>query len=116
MPPRSERSTLLHPASGLLILVVDWLLFSGGVLTLGLSTPALLLLGGLLATVAVATIQHRYAHDGRGMGWLKGLAGGIAVAIPLPVAGTGLGGLVLALSGLNRLRGRSSSDAPADRE
>jgi len=116
MPSRTERSTLLHPASGLLILVVDWLLFSGGVLALGVSTPALLLLGGLLVTVAVATLQHRYADDGRGMGWLKGVAGGIAVSLPLPVAGTGLGGLVLALSGLNRLRGRSSADASADRE
>jgi hypothetical protein len=38
------------------------------------------------------------------MSLLKGIVGGIAVGLPLPIAGTGIGGLVLALSGLNRLR------------
>jgi hypothetical protein len=114
MTSRSQRSSFLHPASGLLILGADWLLFTGGVLALGLSTPVLLVLGGVLVTGAVAAIQSRYGADGQWASWAKGLVGGIAVSLPLPVAGTGLGGLVLALSGLNRLRGRSSSDSSRD--
>lgn len=116
MSDRSQRSTFLHPASGLLVLVIDWLLFSGGVLSLGLSTPVLLVLGGLLTTGTVAAIQQRSAHDGTWKAWAKGLAGGVAVGLPLPVAGTGLGGLVLALSGLNRLRGPTTPDAPNERD
>lgn len=100
---RSRLPTLFHPASGALILGIDWLLFSGGVLTLGVSTPVLLVLGGLATTIAVAGIQSRYRSDGRGRSILKGVFGGIAVGVPLPIAGTGLGGLILALSGLNTL-------------
>lgn len=105
---RSSLPTWLHPASGLLILALDWLLFSGGILTLGLSTP-LLLTGAALGTAGgVFGLQRRYAEDGRGAGLLKGMVGGLAVGLPLPVAGTGVGGLVLTLSGLNRLRERGS--------
>lgn len=96
--------TWLHPASGLLILALDWLLFSGGILTLGLSTPLLLTVAGLAAAGGVAGIERRYNDDSRRMSLLKGIVGGIAVGLPLPIAGTGIGGLVLALSGLNRLR------------
>jgi hypothetical protein len=39
----------------------------------------------------------------------KGLLSGIAVGIPFPIAGTAVGGAVLALSGLNRLTGRSAN-------
>jgi hypothetical protein len=105
--------TWFHPASGLLILALDWLLFSGGVLTLGISTPLLLILAALLAAGGVTGLQRRYGNDGRRASLLKGLVGGIAVGLPLPIAGTGVGGLVLALSGLNRLRkGDRGSDSP----
>jgi hypothetical protein len=110
--------TWFHPASGLLILALDWLLFSGGVLTLGISTPLLLILAALLAAGGVTGLQRRYGNDGRRASLLKGLVGGIAVGLPLPIAGTGVGGLVLALSGLNRLRkgdrGSDSSPLPND--
>ena len=108
----SRIPTWFHPASGLLILALDWLLFSGGVLTLGLSTPLLLTIAALGAAGGVAGIQHRYGNDSRRSSLLKGVVGGIAVGLPFPVAGTGVGGLVLALSGLNRLReGRSLTDS-----
>jgi hypothetical protein len=111
--PQNRIPTWLHPASGLLILSLDWLLFSGGVLTLGLSTPVLLVSAALLTAGGVMGLQRRFADDGRRTSLLKGLAGGIAVGLPLPIAGTGVGGLVLALSGLNRLR-RSSSETGSD--
>jgi len=102
--PRFRIPTWFHPAGGLLVLALDWLLFSGGVLTLGLSTPLLLTLAALGAAGGVAGIQRRYHDDSRRMSLLKGVVGGIVVGLPLPIAGTGVGGLVLALSGLNRLR------------
>lgn len=107
---------LLHPSSGLVILGLDWLLFSGSVLSLGLSTPALVLTGFALGTLGTSVLQSRYGGDGTWMSIGKGLLGGIAVGIPLPIVGTAVGGAVLALSGLNRRslldRGDSDPDNP----
>lgn len=102
-----DRTTtrFLHPASGILILGLDWLFFSGSVLSLGLSTPALSLFGFVGGAVGTGLLQARYGRDARSTSGLKGLLGGIAVGIPLPVAGTALGGLVLTLSGLDRIAG-----------
>jgi hypothetical protein len=112
----------LHPASGVLILGLDWLLFSGSVFSLGLSTPALAALGFAVGAVGTGLLQGRYGGDGRWKSTLKGLLGGLAVGIPLPIAGTAVGGAILALSGLDRLTGggtRQISDpnenSPRDR-
>ncbi|MFB6232062.1 MAG: phosphoribosylaminoimidazole carboxylase [Salinibacter sp.] len=110
--PPSVRSTtsVLHPASGLLILGADWLLFSGSTLTLGLSTPALAALGFGIGGLGAGAIQKVYHDDGVGLSVLKGLLAGLTVGIPLPVAGTAVGGTILALSGLDNLWGRDRSD------
>jgi hypothetical protein len=102
----------LHPSSGLLILGLDWLLFSGNALSLGLSSPALVLSGLVLGTLGTSLLQSRYGGDGRWKSLGKGLLGGIAVGIPLPIVGTAVGGAILALSGLNRrtLLGGNTSD------
>lgn len=92
----------LHPSSGALILGLDWLLFSGNALSMGLSTPILTLAGFVLGTVGTGILQSRYGADGRWMSLGKGLLGGIAVGIPLPIVGTAAGGAILVLSGLNR--------------
>ena len=99
--------TALHPASGVLILGLDWLLFSGTAITLGLSTPAVAAVGFAVAGLGTGLIQRFYHEDGAGRSLLKGLAAGITVGLPLPVAGTAVGGGILALSGLNRLWNRS---------
>jgi hypothetical protein len=104
---RSSVPTLLHPASGLLILALDWLLFSGTVFSLGLSTPALAAIGFMLGGAGVAWIQSRYGDDGTTKSLLKGGASGLLVGVPFPIAGTAAGGLILGLSGLNRLRSGS---------
>ena len=96
---------LLHPLSGIAILGLDWILFSGTVLTLGLSTIATTVVGVVAGTLTVWFLQTRYTDDTRAVSIVKGVLSGIAVGVPLPIAGTGAGGLVLALSGLNRLRG-----------
>ena len=104
---------LLHPLSGIAILGLDWILFSGNVLTLGLSTLATGATGIVLGTLFVMWLQLRYTDDTRALSIVKGVLSGIAVGIPLPIAGTGAGGLVLALSGLNRLG--KSDDEPREK-
>lgn len=108
----------LHPASGVLILGLDWLLFSGNVLTLGLSTFVLGTLGFLVATTGTGWIQARYSGDSRGKSLMKGLLGGVAVGVPFPIVGTAVGGAILALSGLRRRPGQadgpSQNNLPSD--
>lgn len=98
------RRTLLHPAAGALILGLDWLLFSETIFTGGLAVwftgPTGLVLGG----IGTGLIQRRLAGDSVRAAALKGLAAGLIVGAPFPVAGTAVGGAVLALSGLHRLR------------
>ena len=94
----------LHAATGALVLALDWLLFSGEALSAGVATPLTATLGGLAAGLATARIQSKWAGDSPRSARLKGLLAGIVVALPFPVGGTALGGLILASSGLDRLR------------
>ncbi len=103
------RRTLLHPASGALILGLDWLLFSGTVFSAGLAFwitgPTGLVLGG----IGAGLIQRRLSGDSRRAAALKGLAAGIIVGAPFPIAGAAVGGMVLAISGLDRLLKRRAA-------
>lgn len=105
----SKSPTVLHPASGVLILGLDWLLFSQSAITFGLSSSLVALAGFGMAGVGTGLIQRVYHSDGLGKTLLKGLLAGVAVGIPLPVAGTAVGGGILALSGLNKLWSGSGS-------
>lgn len=110
--------SFLHPASGALILAFDWLLFSGSAISLGLGTIALASAGFVLGLIGVAFIQHHYGPDPMITSGLKGLLAGVVVGIPLPIAGTAVGGLVLSLSGLDRWKrwlGLSTGDASDER-
>lgn len=112
--PNEKSSTFFHPATGVLILILDWVLFSGNVLSLGLSTVAVSSTGFVLATVGTLWIQRRYTPDGRWGQRIKGLLAGIAVGLPFPIAGTAGGAAILALSGLDRRRGRKKSSDSTD--
>lgn len=109
-PSDAPSPTFLHPASGVLILALDWLLFSGSAITLGLSTLGLAGIGLTLGGLGTGLIQRVYHEDGRAKALLKGLLAGITVGIPLPVAGTAVGGGILALSGIDQLWGGSDPD------
>ena len=102
--------TVLHPVSGILILGLDWLLFSGSAITLGASTLALAGIGFTVGGLSTGLVQRIFHADGLAKALLKGLLAGIAVGIPLPVAGTAVGAGILALSGIDRLWGRSDPD------
>lgn len=110
----ASASRFLHPSSALVILGLDWLFFSGSLFSLGLSTPALSLLGFGAGAVGTALLQSRYGGDSRWKSIGKGLLGGCAVGVPFPILGTAVGGGILALSGLDRwsLTGRSGSASP----
>jgi len=105
-----EPPTVLHPSSGVLILGLDWLLFSENAITLGLSTLLNVAIGFGVAGLGTGLIQRVYHGDGLGKAILKGLLAGVTVGVPLPVAGTVVGGGILALSGLNRLWDRSDQE------
>lgn len=110
-------STLLHPASGALILGLDWILFSQNAMSLGLSTLLVAVVGFGGAGLGTGLLQYRYARDGLAVALIKGLLAGIAVGIPFPVAGTVVGGGILTLSGLNTFwRSPSSDRIPPSRE
>jgi hypothetical protein len=109
-------TTILHPASGALILGLDWILFSENAATLGLSTSLVAAIGFVVAGFSVGVVQRRYGADGMGIAVLKGLLAGITVGIPLPVAGTAVGGGIVALSGLNAVWPPPSENLPSSRE
>lgn len=101
---RSQR--WLHPLSGIVILALDWLLFSGTVVTAGTGTLVTSLTGFLAGGLATLWFQRRFADDPPQLALGKGLLAGIAVGIPFPIFGTLLGGVVLTLSGLDKFARR----------
>lgn len=96
----------LLPATGLWVLGLDWLLFSQNALSLGLATPLVVVTGFLLGTAGTYVVQRRFAIDSRPNAWLKALAAGLVVGVPLPLAGTLVGGWILVNSGLTSFRDR----------
>jgi hypothetical protein len=94
----------LLPATGLWILGLDWLLFSQNATSLGLATPLVVVAGFLLGTAGSYVFQRRFAADTRSAAWLKSIAAGLIVGVPLPLAGTVVGGWVLVNSGLASLK------------
>jgi hypothetical protein len=94
------------PATGLLIMGLDWLLFSEEAASFGLLIPFTSMVGFLAGTIGTYHLQNRHGLDSKPVAALKGLLAGILVAIPFPLAGTMVGGAILATSGLAGLRWR----------
>ncbi len=100
-PVLPRRKFWLHPASGLLILGVDWLFFAPEAMTGGAAALITTPLAFLIVTPGVFLIQRRRNHDSFRAALLKALLGGFVAAIPTSIGGTILGTLVLTLSGLS---------------
>ncbi len=96
-----------HAASGAAILGIDWLLFSGNIASGGMGTLPAMALGFGLGGLSTGLIQRFVAGDSTLKSLGKGLAAGLVVGAPTPVAGTALGGVVLAVSGFSASRVRS---------
>ena len=106
--PVASRPTFFHPASGAAVIGVDWLCF-GLEWELGPVSVALMSLVAFAATYAVVwRIQTRAGGDDARRAHGKAFLGALAAGVPFPVAGTVVGALILALSGLKlpRLPGR----------
>ena len=97
-----RRFFLFHPYSGPLIIAMDWVFFGMEAGTLGLSIPVMSLLAFTTTLLGVCTIQIKLAKDNLAIALAKGVLGGFVAGIPTPIAGTFVGALILALSGLSR--------------
>ncbi len=103
--PVQLKPTFFHPASGAVILGVDWLCF-GLEWELGVASMAVMSIVAFVVTYALVwRVQSRFRGDPPRMAHAKAFAGALAAAVPFPVTGTVVGGTILALSGL-RLPGR----------
>lgn len=98
------------PATGLLIMGLDWLLFSEEAATFGVAIPFTSIVGFLAGSIGTYRLQTHYGHDSPPVACLKGLLAGILVGIPFPLAGTLAGAWILANSGLASLRWRLLKD------
>ena len=98
-PAPAPRPCWLHPASGALILAVDWVFFAPEALTAETAVIITAPLAFLVTTAGVFWIQRKRNGDSVGAALAKGVFGGIMAGIPTPIAGTLLELLVLVLSG-----------------
>ena len=100
-PPTPRKKFWLHPASGLLILAVDWLFFAPEAMTAEVAAIVTCPLAFLITTAGVFWIQRRKSGDSLGAAMAKALLGGVLAGLPTPISGTIFGTLVLVLSGLS---------------
>lgn len=111
VPPR-----FLLPATGVLILGLDWLLFSKEVASLGMATPVTFVIGFMLGSFGAYHLQRYYARNTRSAALLKALLAGVLVGVPFPLVGTLAGGWVIASSGLADLKRRVGKDRQQPRQ
>lgn len=101
-----HESQWLLPATGAWILGLDWFLFSQETVTLFTATPLTAIVGFLGGSLGTYFFQSRFAGERGPNVWLKALLAGIVVGIPVPLAGTFVGGWILFNSGLASVRER----------
>ena len=100
--PASRHPSWLHPASGALILGVDWLFFGAEVVSLETAGVFGSLAAFATTTLGVFWIQRAKRRDSRAAAAAKALFAGVVAGIPTSIGGTVLGTLVLVLAGLKR--------------
>jgi hypothetical protein len=98
--PFAGLSTFYHPASGVVILGLDWLLFGTDLATGFLALPAMCVVGFLATFPIVFAIQRRWSKDTVPHALGKAFLGAFLVGLPFPVTGTLLGAAILVMSGL----------------
>ncbi len=90
--------TLLHPMSGILVIALDYLCF-GGEIT-GILIPVAVVVAFVATFIGVYIIQRNLSENPKGKSLFKAFICGVITAFPLPIFGTVLGSVVLAVSGL----------------
>jgi hypothetical protein len=106
-PPLTDSSvpfaglrTFYHPASGVVILGLDWLAFGTDLLTGFLALPEMCVLAFMVSFALVLTIQIKWSKDKLPAALGKSFLGAFLVGLPFPITGTILGAAILVLSGL----------------
>jgi hypothetical protein len=92
--------TFYHPASGVVILGLDWLAFGTDFFTGFLALPEMCVLAFLVSFAAIMAIQLKWSRDALPAAISKSFLGAFLVGLPFPITGTLLGAAILALSGL----------------
>ena len=90
------------PITGVWILGLDWLLFSSNLITAGLATPIIVVVGFVLGAVGTLVLQKMVAKDSLWKALLKAIVAGTAVGVPWPLMGSIVGGWILLAAGLGR--------------
>jgi hypothetical protein len=98
--PFAGLRTFYHPASGVVILALDWLVFGTDLLTGFLALPWMCVLAFALSFPLVLAIQLKWTRDALPAALGKAFLGAFMVGLPFPITGTILGAAILALSGL----------------
>jgi len=94
------------PATGLLIMGLDWLFFSEEAATFGVAIPFTSVVGFLAGSIGAYHLQRKYGRDSHAAAVIKSFLAGILVGIPFPLAGTLAGAWILTTSGLIGLKDR----------
>jgi hypothetical protein len=102
--PQPQRFML--PATGLLMLGLDWLLFPGEAATFGTASPITAVFGFAAGCVGTYLLQRRFGLDRPWLALVKGFLAGLFVGLPFPLAGTLVGAWVLTTSGLAGVKRR----------
>lgn len=99
--PPPEPRALIHPLSAALLIAVDglWALADWAVLAWMVTIP----LSFLAVCVPTYLIQKHLNGDPGGRSLAVGSLLGVLAAVPTPITGTVVGGLVLAMAGLRSL-------------
>jgi hypothetical protein len=98
--PFENLNSFYHPASGVVILGIDWFVFGTDVLTDMLALPIMCVLSFIISFALVLGIQLKWSKNTMPVAMGKAFIGAFLVAVPFPITGTLLGGAILVLSGL----------------
>ncbi len=98
--PLAGLRTFYHPASGVVILGIDMLVFGPEMLSGFLDTPVMCVLAFMATLPLVFAIQLKWSKDTMAGAFGKAFLGAFLAGLPFSIAGTMLGAAVIALSGL----------------
>jgi hypothetical protein len=98
--PFAGLRTFYHPASGVVVLALDWLVFGTDLVTGFLALPMMCVLAFAFSFMLILAIQRKWTNDTLSAALGKAFLGAFMVGLPFPITGTILGAAILALSGL----------------
>jgi hypothetical protein len=99
-PPLADVKTFYHPASGIAILGIDFIVFGTELFTGFLDTPLMCVLAFLVTFPVVFAIQKKWSLNTNTTAFGKAFLGAFMAGLPFSIAGTIYGAAIIALSGL----------------